>query len=97
MKLNFKPIFLFAYLIIVVPVFSFANDFESRIAALESKVQVLEEAMSKKLSQCELVFRPHTIRLNRCDRGTFPRSVTITHTNAVQLECGYYQLQCDVQ
>lgn len=91
-----KQIFL-ATLIFLAPVLSSADDLAGRIAALEGRVQTLELAVAQKLSQCELTFKPHVVRLNRCDLGTFPRSVTIINEQSVQLECGYYQLKCAVQ
>lgn len=76
---------------------SSAETVEERLAKLENKVQALEKAVSDRLSDCKLVYKRLTYRLNVCDRGTFVRAVTNVGANSVQLDCGYYELQCGTQ
>ncbi|NCN26172.1 hypothetical protein GW915_01230 [bacterium] len=72
---------------------SFA-DTEQRLAEMENKVLALEIAVKKKLGDCRLTFKHHNYRHNRCDPGTFARGVDVINDSVVNLECGYYQLQC---
>ena len=71
-----------------------AADLESRLALLENKVQALEKGLHQRLGNCSLTYKRHGYRLNICDEGTFAHSVTSVGGSSLQLECGYYQLEC---
>ncbi len=64
-----------------------------RLQELEARVTALESAVSEKLGECKMVYKSHTIRTNFCDRGTFAFAAQPIG-GVIQLECGYYQLQC---
>ncbi len=71
-----------------------AANLETRLADLENRVQALEKVVAEKLAGCEMRYLHFNYRLNRCDEGTFARSVTDVGNGVFQLECGQYQLQC---
>ena len=73
---------------------AFSHGLESRVAELEARTDALEAAVKEKLGDCKLKYVHHTYRLNRCARGTFARAVTHVGGNQVQMECGYYRLEC---
>ena len=73
----------------------FANDIQKikqRLEEIEHKLEVLEAFSESK--NCQMTYKKHAIRLNRCDKGTFIRGITPINDRVNQLECGYYQLDC---
>ena len=80
------------FLIIFPALLTAQPELNSRLDALEDRLTALETAISS--SGCELKYKFHTYRLNRCDKGTFVRAVTDVGSGTMQLECGYYQLLC---
>ena len=87
---------LLIFLLPMLQSFAMADNTELRIIELENKVQALEKALNNKLGKCELTYKHFAYRLNVCDQGTFPRSITKVGDTTLQLECGYYQLQCSI-
>lgn len=74
---------------------AFAQDaVELRLQDLEARMTAMETAVKDKLGDCQMTYRPHSVRLNNCDRGTFAHTVQEVASGVMQLECGFYQLQC---
>jgi deoxyadenosine/deoxycytidine kinase len=89
-----KPFaFAFAALLALTSV-AVAGDLESRIAELEKRNRELETALSKKLETCTLQYKHHAYSLNVCPELTVVHGITTLTDKTVQLDCGYYQLQC---
>ena len=90
-----KYIILFFTFILSIHCFAFSNNESTpSLGELANRLAALEKVVEKKLGDCHLVYKHHTYRSNRCDRGTFARAVTSISSSVQQLECGYYQIQC---
>ena len=90
---NFMVLFLF---LVLGPLTVNADEADKKIVELENRVKDLESALAKKLNDCQMTYKFHAYRSNRCDEGTFPRAVTSISEGVTQLECGYYQLKCNI-
>lgn len=84
---------LLCFLSFIQPAYS--NELEARLEKLEAKITQLEDQQSKKLEWCESKYKYYTTRTNRCPKNTFINSVFLLQgSGVIQVECGYYQLQC---